>query len=102
MPLMIASPLPISDEQRAALEVMACSSSLLYRKVFSPGRCCLQPMVWQLRRSLAGVGPRRSRFERGGDVSPSRVWRVLAGSRLDEAVGRGCRKGRWLRWCESP
>ena len=33
MPLMIASPLPISDEQRAALEVMACSSSLLYRKV---------------------------------------------------------------------
>ena len=33
MPLMIASPLPISDEQRAALEVMARSSSLPYRKV---------------------------------------------------------------------
>ena len=33
MPLMIASPLPISGEQRAALEVMARSSSLLYRKV---------------------------------------------------------------------
>ena len=33
MPLMVASPLPISDEQRAALEVMACSSSLRYRKV---------------------------------------------------------------------
>ena len=39
------------------------------------------------------MGPQRSRFERGGNVSSSRVWRVLAGSRLEEAVGRGLREG---------
>ena len=91
MPLMIASPLPISDEQRAALEVMARSSSLPYRKVvqsrallFAADGVAINEVARRCGTSAESVRAWRRRFAEQGVEGVGRI-----------APGRGRRP--WLR-----
>ena len=99
MPTVVAAPLPLSDEQRSALERMARSSSLPHRQVTQA-----QALLW------AAEGMANEEIGRRSGVDPDAVrrWR----KRFDEkgvagvgviAKGRGRKawlpEGRWPRWC---
>ena len=92
MPVMIAEPLAMSVEQRAALETMARSSSLPHRKVVQARALLLAGEGVPPTRWPAAAIRQRRRCGRGGAGSRPRGSTGWAGSPRAGAGGRGCRR----------
>ena len=92
MSTVTAPPLAMTDEQRAALEVMARRRLLAIARWSRPRRCCWRPTVWGPTRWRGAVTPPTSRCGPGvGGSRPkaSKVWPDRQGSGTDVLAARG-------------
>lgn len=90
MPLVVAAPLPMTDEQRAQLETMARSSSLAHRKVVQAKALLL---------AADGVGTNEVARRCGVTDDSVRAWRRRFAEQGVEGVGRirpGRGRKRWV------